>query len=280
MLLAWLGLAGTSLATDFSAVFQRNTNSVVTIQAGRNIGTGFYATEHFIVTNLHVIAQAPSLNFCNTYKGGFTKVESIVVGDWKNDLAILYTEKTGVPVVFAKSAELVPGMELASIGSPHGYEKSFASGNFSQMRQNGLMQITIPESPGASGSPVFNNAGLVVGVVVAQRKEAQNLNFAIPSERVVALVEKAKTLPKGNYIDLKRFRLDQSDGQSATYENSVASDYVHIDVSLAGCQHFRSVFFERPRQGPIKKCVCNERVMYTNAFCQCHPCRNKERAGN
>ena len=115
-------------------------------------------------------------------------------------MAILYTEKNGTPVTFAKAAELAPGMELASIGSPEGYEKTIASGNFSQMRQNGLMQISIPESPGSSGSPVFNKQGLVVGVVVAQKTGAQNLNFAIPAELVVRLLEEARALPKEKYM--------------------------------------------------------------------------------
>lgn len=271
-------LASGAGAADFSSIFVKNTNSVVTIAAGKHLGTGFYAAPNFIVTNFHVIVNAPAVSFCNTYKSGFTKVDYVVVADRKHDLAIIYTEKEGRPVSFAKATDLVPGMELASIGSPQGYEKTIASGNFSQMRQNGLMQISIPESPGSSGSPVFNQEGLVVGVVVAQKTEAQNLNFAIPSEAVLRLLEEAKALPKEKYIALAKFQENQEGGAPLSGNDSVANDYSNVDLSLPHCKKFVSVFFEVAGKGPVKKCTCNDVVTYTNLLCQCHPCRNKEPA--
>ena len=65
---------------------------------------------------------------------------------------------------------------------------------------------------------------------------------------------------------------------STTRLNSVSNDYAAIDNALPQCQQFTSVFFETPGRGPVKKCVCNDRMFYTNLFCQCQACRNRDTA--
>lgn len=268
-------LAGPSLcpATDFSSIFEKNKNSVVTIKAGKSLGTGFYVSPNLIVTNIHVIRNSADISFSNAYDQGFSAVHHIVATDDAHDLAVLYAEKEGPPVTLATSKNLVPGMELVCIGSPQGYEKTFTSGNYSQMRENGLMQISIPVSPGSSGSPVFNVTGEAVGVVVAQRKEAQNLNFAIPSEFVLALLQKSEGIPKHEYVEVTTFHSEHQDSQQGPGAGSVMKDYVHIDMTQNGCRDFSVAYFESPKDGPIKKCICNGRVSYTNLLCQCPACR-------
>ena len=48
----------------------------------------------------------------------------------------------------------------------------------------------------ASGSPVMNLKGQVVGVVVGARESGQNLNFAIPGKYVLTLKDWPATPPK------------------------------------------------------------------------------------
>jgi tetratricopeptide (TPR) repeat protein len=50
-----------------------------------------------------------------------------------------------------------------------------------------IIQITASISPGSSGSPVVNMAGQVIGVATLQAAEGQNLNFAVPAERISQL---------------------------------------------------------------------------------------------
>jgi S1-C subfamily serine protease len=279
-----LAFAGNGHSTDFSDIFGSNKDSVVTIKTDSGLGTGFYAGDNFIVTNFHVVSNSKNITFCNTYKSGFNQVDSIVAVDKQHDLIVLYTEHAGKPVKFAMSHDLTPGMELISIGSPQGFEKSFVGGNLSQIRESGLMQISIPVSPGASGSPVFNSKGDVVGVVVAQRKEAQNLNFAIPSEFVIKLLRSAEAVPRGDYYKLKDAKttlqnniqqvltIEQKSTEKTAPQTSVDYDYVSINKDAPDCKGFESYFFESPKIGPIKKCICNDVTMYTNLRCQCHPC--------
>jgi hypothetical protein len=96
----------------------------------------------------------------------------------------------------------------------------------------------------------------------------------------MALLEKAKGLPKTNYMELQKFHTDYQQNNPELSGGSVVNDYANIDTSLPECKQFRSVFYEWPRKGPVKECICNDKVIYTNMFCQCQPCRNKKSAEN
>ena len=63
--------------------------------------------------------------------------------------------------------------------------------------------MTAPISPGSSGGPVLNGKGEVIGVSVAAHRDldAQNLNFAIPSnylKNLLTLSKPAKPLSQAN----------------------------------------------------------------------------------
>ena len=266
-------LTKNAYSKDFSDVFMNNQAAVVTIKAGDSLGTGFYIAENFIVTNFHVISGLADIRFCNLCKDGDTPVPFIVEADKDNDLAILYVDKAEKPVQLTPSATVIPGMEVAAIGSPQGVEKTIASGTVSEIRKNGLLPISIPVSPGSSGSPVFIASGKVIGVVVAQRRNAQNLNLAIPSERVESLLKKASERPKEKYFKVGKTSLREIVGGDATPVGAVEVDYLGVDEALPGCARFSSVFFESPKIGPVKKCICNDSVVLTNLLCQCRSCK-------
>ena len=58
------------------------------------------------------------------------------------------------------------------------------------------MQITAPISPGSSGGPVINQNGQVIGIASASIIIGQNLNFAIPVNKLKEIISKpSKKLP-------------------------------------------------------------------------------------
>lgn len=69
------------------------------------------------------------------------------------------------------------------IGNPEGLEQTLSNGLISGIRDvegGRLFQISAPVSEGSSGSPVFDEQGEVIGVVVSSLERGQNLNFAVP----------------------------------------------------------------------------------------------------
>jgi len=83
------------------------------------------------------------------------------------------------------------GERVAVVGSPMGLEQTLSEGVVSAIRHipefGEILQITAPISRGSSGSPVVNMKGEVVGIATFLLKEGQNLNFAIPGSRALAL---------------------------------------------------------------------------------------------
>lgn len=157
------------------------------------IGSGFIVGEGKIITNLHVIEGAKFgyvLLIDDDTKhniNGYFKIDEI------NDLALL-----SVPTISGKVLPLFNGdypeigERIYAIGNPKGLSGTISEGIVSGLRSDGenkLIQITAPISPGSSGGPVINNEGEVVGVAVGTITSGQNLNFAIPSSLVKALLE-------------------------------------------------------------------------------------------
>ena len=52
-----------------------------------------------------------------------------------------------------------------------------------------LIQMTAPISPGSSGGPVLNESGEVIGIAVAAFSEGQNLNFAVPVDLLIDMLQ-------------------------------------------------------------------------------------------
>ena len=83
------------------------------------------------------------------------------------------------------------GEKIYAIGHPMGLEKTVSEGIVSAIRKlpklGDIIQITAPISPGSSGGPVFNSSGRVIGVARATFRTGQNLNFAVPGQKILEL---------------------------------------------------------------------------------------------
>ena len=157
-----------------------------------SIGSGFFIRNGQVATNLHVVEGA-ARGYAKLV-GQKTKrdIEGITAIDPQRDLVILKVSVLGVPALsFGDSDALQIGEPVYAVGNPHGLEGTFSQGIISSIREVGtdkLLQLTAPISPGSSGGPVLNGAGEVIGVSVATFRGGQNLNFAIPSNYLNALV--------------------------------------------------------------------------------------------
>lgn len=184
---------------DLPALVKRVKESIViinTIDRGGNPlgqGSGFFVNGHgHVVSNRHVFRGAERAEV-KSPKGTFT-VKKILAEDAKNDLILvsLETTRSGFnPLPFAAS-DVQVGERIVVIGNPLGLDATVSDGIVSARREldpfGKVIQLTSPISPGSSGSPVFNMQGEVIGVATFQIHGGQNLNFAIPVEKVHRLV--------------------------------------------------------------------------------------------
>jgi len=167
------------------------------------LGSGFFISQSGnIITNYHVLQGASSAEV-KTSDGKTYPITYIVAEDEQNDIIRLSVNIPSQYVYPLSLSKTIPevGERIIVYGSPLGLEKTVSDGIVSAIREvpgyGKLIQITAPISPGSSGSPVLNMQGEVIGIATFQVVEGQNLNFAIPSERIVRLTlteEKKKSI--------------------------------------------------------------------------------------
>lgn len=162
------------------------------------LGSGFFVGEDIVATNLHVVEGAA---------GGYARIggrkrkyniSGLVASDPRRDLVLLKVDGAKARrLPLGDSSEIAVGDTVYAVGNPRGLEGTFSEGIISGIRQvegDTLLQITAPISPGSSGGPVLNASGEVIGIAVASFKGGQNLNFAIPSSYVEALLSRTPDL--------------------------------------------------------------------------------------
>lgn len=157
------------------------------------LGSGFFINQSGdIITNYHVLQGASSAEI-KASDGKTYPITYIVAEDEQSDIIRLSVD---IPSKYVRSLYLTAilpevGERIIVYGTPLGLEKTVSDGIVSAIREvpgyGKVIQITAPISPGSSGSPVLNMKGEVIGIATLQMVEGQNLNFAIPSERIANL---------------------------------------------------------------------------------------------
>jgi tetratricopeptide (TPR) repeat protein len=156
-------------------------------------GTGFFINqEGDVITNSHVLEGA-SRAVVQTTDGREHVLRKVLAEDKEGDLVLVSVEipKEAVRPLRVRKDLPEVGERIIIIGTPLGFDKTVSDGIVSAVRDipafGKIIQVTAPISPGSSGSPVIDMQGEVVGVATFFVVSGQNLNFAIPGERVAKL---------------------------------------------------------------------------------------------
>ncbi len=186
---------------DVVRALKPSTVFVLVRAGGRSYsGSGFIVSpDGRIVTNQHVIANAESIR---VFVGATAYPATVVTSAAADDLALLKIEAEGLPAVkLGDSATLEVGQEVLAFGYPFAdeigtTEPSVTRGIVSRLGARvetlaDAIQFDGSLNPGNSGGPLVNLAGEVVGVNVARLTRASGINFAIPTSRVQALLDRA-----------------------------------------------------------------------------------------
>jgi serine protease Do len=166
-----------------------------------SVGSGAIVhSSGYVLTNAHVVARASELDVL--LRDGRRFPASLVAQLPDDDVAVVKIDVppgTKLPTVrLGRSDDLMVGETVIAIGNPVGLQNSVTAGILSAVdrsfdvgrgvRFEGVLQIDAAINPGNSGGPLFNAVGEMIGVNTAIRGDAQNVGFAIPIDRVKALL--------------------------------------------------------------------------------------------
>ncbi|NWF56431.1 MAG: tetratricopeptide repeat protein [Syntrophaceae bacterium] len=186
--------------TDLPGLIKRIEPSIVVIMTfdreGKRMGqgTGFFISKNGeVISNYHVL-QGASRSRVKLLSGEEYAVKEVVAEDPEGDLVRISVDIPAEKVAPLSISSLTPqvGEKVVVIGTPLGLDQTVSDGIVSAIREipgfGKILQMTAPISPGSSGSPVFNMKGEVLGIATFLLIAGQNLNFAVPGERIARMV--------------------------------------------------------------------------------------------
>lgn len=168
------------------------------------MGTGFFVhASGLLLTNHHVVAECAGLSFDPAQDD--EAPATLEASDPKLDLAVLRIARSNVAVArFGGDSRLRAGDRLVVVGYPNrGISRVQPIATGGEFGAFGTPMGDIPRFAmqgevrrGNSGGPVFDNAGLVVGIVFAKRNTVEaskviggpveDFGFAIPARDAIA----------------------------------------------------------------------------------------------
>jgi serine protease Do len=159
--------------------------------------------EGFIITNYHVVKGAQRIQV--TFDKRFDEQEypaQLVSFVEQEDLALLkITRARDFPTIpLGTSSDLMVGETVVAIGNPYGQMHTATDGIISGLHRDveipsasldfsDLIQTSASIDPGNSGGPLLNINGELIGINSAMNVQAKNMGFAIPVDRVKAVLE-------------------------------------------------------------------------------------------
>jgi len=167
-------------------------------------GTGFaISNEGYLVTDYHVIDKADSI-FIKINEDDVKKAY-LIAFDVHSDIAILKVEDnkfkfTSTDLPYHLNNKTSPiAQSIYSIGYPQDkvfYSEGYISSHMGVNGSTDQYQLELPANPGQSGSPIFDQNGEVIGMLLGKKVYA---TYAVKSSSIIGLIE---SLPKDHKIKL------------------------------------------------------------------------------
>ncbi len=166
------------------------------IAAANFKGTGFALTGNgYIVTNLHVVADADSIYIQNVDGEAFKS--KVIYKDAASDVAVLQVIDTAfknlgtVPYGFKKSKSDL-GENVFTLGYP-GDDIKFGPGaltaNSGFHGDSTEYEVYIPVNPGNSGGPLIDDKGNIIGVINGKQTQTSGAAFAVKSNFLIKAIQ-------------------------------------------------------------------------------------------
>lgn len=239
-------------------LYAKCSDSIVLVNAGSSIGTGFFMEPDVILTNYHVIEGATELTI-ERFDGSVANVTQVMGYDEGLDIAILKVDCKGEPLPFNTHGISI-GEKTYAIGNSLGITFTFSDGivtNKNQKHNDADVLLTNTAiSQGNSGGPLFNEYGEVMGLTTAYYIEGQNLNIVVEIDQVdlvdISDPMSAAEFIKGTYASedsITENSDDNSSAETAQYipmdapaygelEGGEIVDYYRIEIPVSATYYF------------------------------------------
>ncbi len=160
-------------------------DSIVVIEGENTSGTGFFVAPDKIATNIHVVAHAVPIFVKSADKEKDWTIEGVVGFDAENGLVILKLTGEGKPLPLGDRFGIG---ELVSIPGYRDGELKVVEGKIQSIKKNNKW-LRIKATKETNGSPVLNNNGQVIGVIVPYN--ISSYSYAIPSSALEVLLDES-----------------------------------------------------------------------------------------
>ena len=197
------GLAQTALAEPLPELVYNLKGTIVKIhtvtdRGGQGSGSGFVVAKNLVATNCHVLSNAIGVNIAAI---GETYAPVGVRADWKHDVCILRFEYLPLtPATLGDSEKLSYETSTFSVGFPGGAAKPLTTiGKIKALyaiEDSYIIRTSASFQMGASGSPLFNDQGKVIGMNTFKSPGANGYFYNVPASWIKA----AMSLPETDKI--------------------------------------------------------------------------------
>jgi hypothetical protein len=167
----------------------------VTDRGGQGSGSGFVVAKNLVATNCHVLTNAIGVNIAVF---GETYAPVGVRADWKHDVCILRFEYLPLsPATFADTEKLTYETPTFSVGFPGGAAKPLTTvGKIKALyalEDSYVIRTSASFQMGASGSPLFDDQGRVIGMNTFKSPGANGYFYNVPAKWIKAAMNLQET---------------------------------------------------------------------------------------
>ena len=219
-------------------------DSIVRIESENTSGTGFFVAPDKIATNIHVVAHAGPISVKSPDTKKDWTIEGVVGFDTENSLVILKITDEGKPLPLGDSDALDIGESISILDYPDG-EFKITEGNIQSIRKNNKwLRVKATTFNRTNGSPVLNNNGQVIGVIVPYGR------YAVPSSALAALLDASMPIePLAEWQQRKHVRAAAyySLGEEKFDTNDYAGAIVNFDKAIELKPEYVDAYHERGR---------------------------------
>lgn len=182
-------------APDYELVYKLKASIVkvhaITQEGGHGVGSGVVVAPDVIATNCHVIANARGVSVS---KFGDSISPVGMHADWAHDVCLLTFQYLDLPPVkLSTTSSLHYGQEVFSIGFPGGPPKpQTTAGKIRALypyADDLIIRTDAAFIMGASGSPLFNSTGELIGINTFKSPGKFAYYYSVPVEWVQELLK-------------------------------------------------------------------------------------------